>query len=74
MLAFDASALFPSPRVPRREHAAKEIRRCIGGSCKLVSISGLSGSGIHVGSNWLEQQNVKKTTVNCCSNVPLCII
>ena len=39
-------------------------------TCKFMPISSLSGSGIHVGSNWLEQQTVEKTAAHCCSSVP----
>ena len=29
-------------------------------TCTFIPIPSMSGSGIHVGSNWLEQQNVEK--------------
>ena len=70
MLGSDAPALLPSLRVPRREHAAKEVIKeaSVEATSKFMPISSLSGSGI--GSNCLEQQTVVKTTAHCCSSIP----
>ena len=51
-----------------RDEGKKET--ALEATCKFMPISSFSDSVIHVGSNWLEQQTLEKTTAHCCSSVP----
>ena len=55
MLASDTAALFPSLRIPREgTHGEGNKATALAATCKFMSISSLSGSGVHFGSNWLK--------------------
>ena len=55
MLASDTAALFPSLRIPREGTRGEGNKAtALEATCKFMSISSLSGSGVHFGSNWLE--------------------